>query len=395
MQIVPKLSILVAVGLLTTTVSAEEYVNVQMLYYDENDETTTVVSPNIELNLDFGVDYTLNASLGMDAITGASETYYDKRYIPSSGASPYKHAKSNPSAYARGKHISQEDVGYGLVDYRDYRYSANLSLTKRFANRDELTTGLSYNNEYEFHIPEVSLGYKHWMDTSKNSAIEASVAYQHTYVLIWCRSNDLCDTDSGASETFYQNNTFAQVSYAQVIDKNTKAKLTLFFNNENGFLNNPYKNIVRYYHTNPIVTNERRPDKRQGYGAKITMQKAITDKTTLHGSYRYYQDNWEMNAHTLEGSAYYAYSSKMTLQTTLRYYTQSKVEFYNGSKDYFTDEKYASSDFRLGDLDSYYIQGGLDYQIKKDLVQNFYLSYYKQDNGLKAISFVIGQKYLF
>ncbi len=395
MQIVPKLSILSALAIFATTLAAQDSISVQMLYYDENDETTTIVSPNIALNLDLSADYTLNASLGMDALTGASQTYYDKSYVPSSGASPYKHAKSNPSAYARGARISQQDVGYGLVDYRDYRYSGNISLTKRLANRDELTGGLSYNNEYEFHIPELSLGYKHWLDQHKNSAIEASVAYQYAYVLIWCRDNDLCDTNSGASETFHQNNTFAQVAYSQVINKTSKAKLTLFYNNENGFLSNPYKNIVRDYNTAPIVTNERRPDNRQGYGAKIAYQKALDKKFTIHGSYRYYHDTWDIDAHTLQTSLFYEYSQKTTFETTLRYYTQNKAKFYNGSKTYFTDEKYASSDIRLGDLKSYYLQAGINYKLKKDLIQSFYFNYYKQDNGLKAISFILGQKYLF
>ena len=390
-----RLSVLCATALLTPALQAEDAINIQMLYYDENDETTTIVSPNIALTLDLSADYTLRASLGMDALTGASETWYDKSYIPSSGASPYKHAKSNPSAYARGKYIAQKDVGYGLIDYRDYRYSANVSLTKRLANRDELTGGLSYNNEYEYHIPEVSLGYKHWLDATKNSAVEASAAYQHAYVLIWCRDNDFCDTGSGASKTFYQNNTFLQLAYSQVLDKKSKAKLTLFYNNENGFLNNPYKNIVRYYDTNPIITNERRPHNRQGYGAKIDYSRALTAKTTLHGSYRYYRDTWELDAHTLSTILFHEYTSRLTLQTTLRYYTQNSASFYSGRKDYFTDEKYASSDFRLGDLKSYYIQGGIDYRFRKDLTQNFYLSYYRQNNGLKAVSFVIGQKYLF
>ncbi len=395
MQIVPKLSVLTAAMLFASVLQAQDFVNVQMLYYDENDETTTVVSPFVELGLDLGADYTLHASVGMDAITGASETFYDKSYIPSSGASPYKHSVANPSAYARGKVIDRKDVGYGLVDYRDYRYSGELSLTQRLTNRNEVTYGFSYNNEYDYHIPEFSLGYKHWLDSGKNSSIEASVAYQKAWVLIWCRNNDLCDTNSGASETFYQYNTFAQLSYAQILDTQSQMELTLFYNDENGFLSNPYKNIVRNYDTAPRITNERRPDNRQGYGAKIAYQRAVSDRTILHGSYRYYHDNWEMDAHTLQTELYYDYSAKTQFSGTLRYHTQSAVSFYSGRKDYFTDQKYASSDIRLGDMDTYFVQGGVRYRLTDDLVQSFYLSYYEQDNGMHAISLIIGEKYLF
>jgi hypothetical protein len=395
MQVTPKLSTLAAMLLFTSALQSQDFVNVQMLYYDENDETTTVVSPFVELGLDLGADYTLHASVGMDAITGASETYYDKSYVPASGASPYKHSVANPSAYARGSVIAQKDVGYGLVDYRDYRYSGEVSLTQRLANRDEVTYGFSYNNEYDYHIPELSLGYKHWLDSGKNSSLEASVAYQKAWVLIWCRNNDLCDTNSGASETFYQYNTFAQLSYAQVIDPGTQMQLTLFYNDENGFLSNPYKNIVRDYDTAPRVTSERRPDNRQGYGAKIAFQKAVGAKTTMHGSYRYYHDNWEMDGHTLQSEIYYDYSGKTRLEGTLRYHTQSAASFYSGRKDYFTDQKYASSDIRLGDLESWFVQGGISYRLSRDLVQSLCLSYYEQDNGMHAVSMIIGEKYLF
>jgi len=395
MQIATKYSILTATMLFASALHAQDFVQVQMLYYDENDETTTVVSPFVEIGLDLSANYTLHASLGMDAITGASETFYDKSYIPSSGASPYKHSSAKPSAYARGKVIDRQDVGYGLVDYRDYRYSGELSLTQRLANRDEVTYGLSYNNEYDYHIPELSLGYKHWLDSAKNRSIEASVAYQRSWVLIWCRNNDLCDTNSGASETFYQHNIFAQLSYAQILDKKSQMELTLFYNDENGFLSNPYKNIVRNYDTAPRITNERRPDNREGYGMKISYQRAVSDKTILHGSYRYYHDDWEMDAHTLQTELYYDYSNKTTFTGTLRYHTQSAASFYSARKDYFTDQKYASSDIRLGDMDTYFLQGGVRYKLADDLMQSFYLSYYRQDNGMHAISLIIGEKYLF
>ena len=395
MQIAPRLSALAAVAILASQGVAEDYVNVQMLYYDEKDETTTVVSPAVELNLDLGVDYTLNAKVGMDALTGASETYYDKSYQPGSGASPYKHALSKPSAYARGKVITQQDVGYGPVDYRDYRYSGSVALTRRLANRDELTGTLSYNNEYDYHIPEAGVGYKHWLDEHRNSSIEASVAYQMAWVLIWCRDNDYCDTNSGASEIFYQHNTFAQMRYRQVIDRRSKGGLTLFYNHESGFLSNPYKNIVRDYDTAPRITNERRPDKRDGYGFKVDYECAVSASDTLQGSYRYYHDDWHLDAHTIEGRIYHAYSSRLRLDGMLRYYRQSAAWFYHGGRDYFTDEAYASSDIRLGKMHSWFAQGGLVYRVDGKLSQNFYLNYYRQDNGLHAVSFIVGEKYRF
>lgn len=72
-----KISLATATLLSTLALQAEDYVSFQYLQYDENKNRTSVSAPAISINKDFGVDYTLNASFVADAVSGASETYYN------------------------------------------------------------------------------------------------------------------------------------------------------------------------------------------------------------------------------------------------------------------------------------------------------------------------------
>jgi hypothetical protein len=78
-----RLSVVASSILLSSYAIAEDFVSVQYMSYDEDSGRTTISTPIIEINKDFGADYTLNASFTNDTVSGASPTYYDS----ASGAS--------------------------------------------------------------------------------------------------------------------------------------------------------------------------------------------------------------------------------------------------------------------------------------------------------------------
>lgn len=369
------------------------------MFYDEDHEVTNIISPiiapSLEVNLDFGTDYTFNGKITVDAVSGASPTFYDKSFDTSSGASPYRYSTSTPSPFARGEEVGEEEIGYGLINYAETRVFGSAALTKRLENRDEMTFGLSYSNEHDYHIPEASFSYLHWLDSGKNSSLEGSVAVQRADVLLWCSGNPECDSSSGASAVTHQNIYNAQLTYAFTIDRDSYAKLSVFGSNENGYLTNQYLNVVRNKEGRFYIENEKRPDLRTAYGAKIHYAKALDRQWTLHTNYRYYRDDWELDSHAIEGELYYAYNDKLSFEGGLRYYTQSSAEFYHGQNDYFTTQKYASTDLRLGELSSMNYLLGVDYKNSTKFSSYLILDYYRQDKDTQAIAVIAGQKYSF
>jgi hypothetical protein len=375
-----RLSLAAAAIITSMAVQAEDYVSVQYLQYDENENRTSVSAPSIMLNKDFGTDYTLNVSLVLDAVSGATQGYY-----VDSG--------SGASAFSREDGVNSSDVEYGNIDYEETRVAGAALLTTRFDNRDELTVGISRSNESDFYSTEASADYMHWLDDSKNKSLSFGLSYQSNEILRRCDGVDGC---SGASEAMDSTAINSQISYFQNIDNSSYAKVSLFYSNDDGYLTNPYLNVVR--NNNGVtadVTAENRPDSKTAYGIALKYANALTDNLSLHLGYRYYSDDWGIDSHTLDTDVYYELGSDWLFKLGLRTYVQGEADFYNGADDYFTNEVYASSDQRLSDFNALTYKANVEYKISKDLDVNFGAHLYDQSTGLTATYFVTGFTYKF
>ncbi len=380
MQLKIKLSFLTTIALATSSLIAEDYVSVQLVHYDEDSGRTTVLKPSIEVNKDFGADYSLNVNLISDTISGASPTFYD--------------ANSGASAYSRG-FVNQEDIVFDNVKYDDERVAAGATLTTRFANRDELVTGFNYSDDYQ--SSEISGEYLHWLDNSKNNSISFGLSYQFNEIATatekYDDDDDNYDTDSGA--TMKLNVINAEIGFTQIINKNSLIKTSLFYSNEDGYLNNSYMNVIRYYDTTPQIVIENKPDSRSAYGATLQYIVALNDKMSLNSAYRYYSDDWDINSHTISSELYYEHGEKWIFGAGVRYYTQSKAKFYSGKKDFFTNEKYVSSDRRMSNFDAINYKLSADYRVNEKISINVGTNYYDQRDIFSAVYYNAGLKYRF
>jgi len=377
-----RLSWCAATLLVATTMQAEDYVSVQVLQYNENDNRVSVTAPSIMLNKDFGTDYTLNASLVGDAVSGASPTYYD--------------ASSGASAYSRGKNVKTSDVEYGNVHFSEQRVAGSLLFTSRFSNRDELRVGANGSSEHDFNSGSGSVEYMHWLDSGKNSAITLGGSYQYNEITARCVDRVDCDTSSGASELKTATAVNLQLGVSHNINPESYMEVAAFYIADDGYLTDPYLNVVR--NNNGItadIVGEKRPEERRAYGGIVKYVNAVTENTTLHLSYRYYWDDWDIDSHTVDSDLFYELGSDWTFKLGLRYYNQSAANFYSGSDSYFGDEGFASSDYRLSDFSALTYKSNVDYKITTDVSVNLSANYYDQTTGLKATYFMTGFRYNF
>ncbi len=376
MQLKYKLSVVAFVAI--SSLQAEDSVSVSFMTYNENDDRVDIVAPAVSINKDFGTDYTLTAGIVSDTVTGASPNFVDI----SSGA----------SAYSRGN-TTKANIKEENTQFKENRKAINIGLTTRFDNRDELQTGLSYSTESDFYSREVNGNYMHYLDKNHNRSLSFGLSAQKNQILVYCKNNSECDTNTGASEQFNSSNYKASIGFSQVLDKSSLIQSSLSFVSESGYLTNPYLNIVRNYHTTPQIANENRPDSRVGYGVYTKYLKAF-DKFSTNISYKYYKDDWELDSHTIDTNGYYEMGD-LTFGTGVRYYRQTKAKFYSGDVDYFTDERYASSDERLSDFDAMTYKVMLDYKLTKSINLNFKADYYTQSTEMSATSLMSGFKYKF
>jgi len=378
---------LAATTILTALSSqAEDYVSFQYLQYDENKNRTTVSAPSITINKDFGVDYTLNASIVADAVSGASQTYYDSD--ASSGASAID---------SRGIGVNADAVTYGNVNYEDTRVAASLALTTRFDNRDELIVGLNRSNESDFYSTELSTEYMHYLDSSKNQSLSLGVSYMANQILVQCDNTGVgnCDASSGGSEEETADTLSTQLSFQQILNSTSYIKTALFYAKEDGYLTNPYLNVVKNYiaSSSADIVSENRPDNKTIYGLSLKYAKSFNEEFTLQSFYRYYSDDWGVNSHTIDTDLYYEINSDWLIKLGLRYYTQSEADFYKDG--YFTNERYASSDLRLSSFNSITYKTDVEYKFTKEFAYNIGLNFYDQSTDLSATYIMSGFRYSF
>lgn len=133
---------------------------------------------------------------------------------------------------------------------------------------------------------------------------------------------------------------------ALVVDEATVAQLNLSYTNNDGYLTDPYK--LAYFESISGTVAESRPDGRQAWAVTAKLRRHFSGpNAALHVDYRYYHDDWEINAHTLEVSWQQSIAESWRLTPSLRWYTQSQAFFYAPYYDGFRADGFASSDYRL------------------------------------------------
>jgi len=367
-----KLSTVAIVALMNLALlQAENYVSVEYLQYNENDNRVSVQAPSVSASMDFGTDFNLKADFVSDALSGATPTF---KSDSGSGAS----SRNNNGNYV-----------YANQDFSEVRNAWSLLLTTRFDNRDELYTGIGYSAESDFYSKTASFEYMHYTDSSHNRALIGGLGFTSNKIL-----NYGYDTGSGASQQESSSSLNLEVGVSQVLNKNSSVKVSLFNISDSGYLTNPHANVVRDFNqqTQRLVT-ESRPDKRVAYGTDIKYVNKITDTISYNGTYRFYRDDWKISSHTISSDLYYTLNKAFIFGGGLRYYTQSEASFYNGTKNFFTNEPYASSDERLSAFNALTYKANVEFKYNKKLSYNLGAALYKQSTGLSATMFTTGVKY--
>ena len=369
-----KLSVVTTLAIIASNaLYAENYVAIEFLQYDENNDRVSVSAPTLSASYDIGTDYTVKADFVHDAVSGATPVWQSDT---ASGAS---------------KRDDSGDYVYKNQEFKEARNAGSVMLTTRFDNRDELYTGIDISRESDFDSKSLSAEYMHYTDKSHNQSINIGASFAYNEIL----SYDY-DTGSGASAKETATSINLQGGIAQVLSESSSAKAEAFVIVDDGYLTNPHATVVRNYGTaEQKLTTEKRPDKRTAYGANLKYVSMIGNDVSYQANYRFYTDDWDISSHTIDNDIYYAMNDDLTFGLGLRYYTQTEASFYNEKKDFFKNEELASSDERLSSFNALTYKASVDYTINDDISYNLGAEFYSQSTGLDATMITTGLKYKF
>lgn len=135
----------------------------------------------------------------------------------------------------------------------------------------------------------------------------------------------------------------AQISLSQVLTQNTVVKAGASYTNSSGFLENPYK-VAELFFADPAAIDpvtglvnttsqgvlERRPNRRHQWTFDVgAVQYVPLLDASLHFDYRFFHDDWGINAHTFEAAWGQPVGGGWTVTPRVRYYSQDAASFYS------------------------------------------------------------------
>jgi hypothetical protein len=289
-----------------------------LLYHVYNGDGTTVQGPALLVRKKFGESFAANATLDKDAVTGASVD------VRSSGASPLKEHRtqwSGGASYLRGK--TTYNVNFMNSKETDY-VSDNASLTISEDTFGDLTT--------------ITLGYtRGWDKVSKNT-----------------------NSASGVIPMGDVQRRSYRLGLSQILTKKFVATLNYESGALEGYLQNPYRS-VRYGLSNSASIStqpEVYPRTRTSNAATLEGRYYLPWRASLNGSYRYYSDSWGIVGHTGELAYIHPLGAKWTIESGLRYYTQSSADFYSDLFPFIDAQNFLARDKILASFNDWSVRLG-------------------------------------
>jgi hypothetical protein len=333
-----------------------------VLNYAEKDRVT-VVEPAIFAKKSLGDDEYLNFKFVYDAMSGASPT----------GASP----TDKPQSFSTPSGQSQYTVQPNELPKRsfsDERIAGTVEWEKPLSRTFRSILGGSFSSENDYSSLGLSSNFA-WDVNNKLTTFAAGASLSLDQVEVRGTIPDglaLLSTISpviGGGEGEGENEgeggegmqsksktlTDLLIGVTQVLTRRTLMQLNYTYGLSDGYLTDPYK-ILSVVDGTSGETLDYRYEKRPGSRTR----QAVYWKTVyhlpedvVHFSYRYYWDDWNVQAHTFDLTYRFELGGGSYLAPHLRYYTQTAADFYHHSLvDGQPVPQYASADYRLAEMQS-------------------------------------------
>jgi hypothetical protein len=287
-------------------------------YYDGGG--ITIDGPSLLVRKKFAEKYAVNASYYVDMVSSASIDVVTT-------ASPYKEERT------------QYGVGFEYLRGK-VTYAASFSnSSENDYNAD--TASLSISQDMFGDLTTVSLSFtRGWDDVT--------------------RTGDVAFADTVDRRIY-------GVNVSQVATKNLILGLSFDTITEEGFLNNPYRQ-VRFVDPDAALgysyEAERYPRTRTGNALALRGRWYLPYRAAMQADYRFYTDTWDIRGHTAEVSYTHPLDEEWTFDVHYRFYTQNAAEFYSDLFPREDFQNFLARDKELASMQSHTLGFGVAYEFK-------------------------------
>ena len=297
-----------------------------------------VIAPSVHMLLPVAGAWSIEATAVQDNISGASPRWHSSI----SGASRLEDRRTATDVKLT-RYFDRAAIGlrYSYSDENDYRSNA-LAFDARFSSADNNTTWAA------------------GLATSRDTINPV---------------NELVTNE-------HKNVTEGMIGVTQVLSKNDLAQLNLTHVRGRGYFNDPYK-----------LVDQRPRSKNQTIALMRWNHFFESNSTTLRSSYRFYDDSFGVQAHTVAIEWVVPLSERFIITPTTRYYTQRSASFYFDpvydpeiGEPYpagysQSPPKYYSADARLSSYGAFTVGSKFEWRIDKRWSMDIKYELYQQRSG--------------
>lgn len=221
---------------------------------------------------------------------------------------------------------------------------------------------LSYSHEYDYRSYGVSFNFaKSSADNNREVSLRAG-AFFDTWTVILPAELRPEGYGSGSHDDPYpvdhkpRNSYNAGLSLSQVVNKRLQLLLTVEPSFQQGLLSTPFHRI---YFQDGSETVERLPGSRLKLPIGLRLHYFMGDRVILRTFYRYYVDDWGMQAHTVNLEAPIKLTSFVSVSPFYRFSHQTAVRYFAPYGGHTLTQRYYTSDYDISTFTSQFIGSGI------------------------------------
>lgn len=167
-------------------------------------------------------------------------------------------------------------------------------------------------------------------------------------------------------------NTFSlSLSYSQVVNQRLQFMLLVDLVQQNGYLSLPF---YRVYFKDSTVHMETLPNSRFKIPLGIRLNYFAGDKVIVRTYYRFYRDDWGVNAHTAEVEFALKITPFFSVSPFYRFYKQTATFYFAAYRTHDSSDHYYTSNYDFSRFNSNFFGVGLQLKPTKGIFRNKHFS---------------------
>jgi hypothetical protein len=217
---------------------------------------------------------------------------------------------------------------------------------------------ISYSQEWDYYSKGAGINYsKSFNENNTEISLKANVFLDQWYLIYPSELNPdgyPYGNRSNFSElTHKPRNSFNfSAALSQIVNERLQVSLVIEPNFQKGQLATPYQRV--YFNTgdSSFAAIEKLPSERWKVPIGIRANYFISDNVIARTFYRYYFDQWGLNAHTIDLEVPIKVNPFFSIAPSYRYYQQNGVSYFVAKKTHKLSDEFYTSDYDLSKLHS-------------------------------------------